>query len=72
MGKNSEQKTGGDAMENIFEYLETAYVGANMLDDFDGMARIGRAIAAAKAPANMEIFTDEFKEWYNQYQTKDG
>ena len=58
-------------MEDVLEYLETAYVGANALDDLDGMHRIERAIAAAKAPADMQIFTSEFKEWYNTHQVQD-
>ena len=55
---------------DILEYLEMAYVGANALDDLDGMVRISRAIAVMKAPANMDIFTKEFEEWYNQHETE--
>lgn len=52
-------------MDDVLEYLEMSYVGANALDDFEAMVKIERAIAAIKAPADKEIFTKKFKEWYN-------
>lgn len=57
-------------MNDVLEYLEMSYVGANALDDFEAMVKIERAIAAIKAPADMEIFTRKFKEWYNTSEAK--
>lgn len=59
-------------MDDVLEYLEMSYVGANALDDYEAMAKIERAIAAIKAPADMEIFTTKFKEWYNEHEITGG
>ena len=50
----------------LIEVLETSYTGARLMDDAFAMISISRAIAALKAPVEMEIFTDYFKEWYQQ------
>lgn len=57
-------------INDVLKYLEMSYIGANALDDFEAMVKIERAIAAIKAPTNMEIFTKKFKGWYNTNETK--
>ena len=47
----------------IREYLENAYTGARMADDAEMMDRIARAIAALEAPADMDIFNDDFSNY---------
>ena len=59
-------------LDDVLEYLEMSYVGANALDDMVAMIKISRAIAALKAPVNMDIFTRKFEEWYNEHEITNG
>ena len=54
----------GVKMDNIKEFLENSYIGARAMDDIETQTRIARALAAYEADPEMEIFTEEFKEFY--------
>ena len=51
-------------INNVIEFLEYCFIGARALDDYENMVKFSRAIAALKAPADMEIFTKKFQNWY--------
>ena len=57
-------------MDSIQEYLENSYTGASAMDDCETQVRIARAIAAYEADPEMEIFTEEFKEFYYNSKTQ--
>ena len=60
--------TGDEMIDEILNFLEESYIGARIRGNEYGMLKIAHAIAALKAPVNMEIFTEEFKKWwYNEY-----
>lgn len=51
-------------MDDIIDFLEKSLVGANMTDDINTATRITRAIIAFKSPIEMDIFTQEVKDWF--------
>jgi hypothetical protein len=48
----------------VIDFLETAYTGARAMDDVEMMARLERAIAVMKTPAEIEVFRPDFKRRY--------
>ena len=48
----------------IVEVLEMSYTGARTMDDVELMARLERAIAVMKTPAEIEVFRPDFEEIY--------
>lgn len=48
----------------VVDFLETSYTGARAMDDVEMMARLERAIAVMKTPAEIEVFRTDFEEIY--------
>lgn len=48
----------------VVDFLEKSYTGARAMDDVEMMARLERAIAVMKTPAEIEVFRSDFKETY--------
>lgn len=48
----------------VVDFLETSYTGARAMDDVEMMARLERAIAVMKTPAEIEVFRPDFKRRY--------
>lgn len=48
----------------VVDFLEKSYTGARTMDDVELMARLERAIAVMKTPAEIEVFLPDFEEIY--------
>ena len=48
----------------VVDFLETSYTGARAMDDVEMMARLERAIAVMKTPAEIDVFRPDFKRMY--------
>lgn len=48
----------------IVDFLEKSYAGARAMEDVEMMARLERAIAVMKTPAEIEVFRPDFDEIY--------
>lgn len=59
-----EEMTRDEQIASVVDFLEKSYVGARMRDDVEMMARLERAIAVMKTPAEIEVFRPDFEEIY--------
>ena len=48
----------------VVDFLEKSYTGARTMDDVELIARLERAIAVMKTPAEIEVFRPDFEETY--------
>lgn len=62
--KGGEEMTQEEQIAFVVEFLEKAYTGARAMDDVEMMARLERAIAVIKTPAEIEVFRPDFEEIY--------
>ena len=68
--KSGEEAKGGEEMTNeeqiafVVDFLEKSYTGALSMDDVEMMARLERAIAVMKTPAEIDVFRPDFEEIY--------
>lgn len=51
-------------IEEIKEYLKSAYSGARIIGTEEDCLKISRAIAALESDVDEDIFTEEYKERY--------
>ncbi len=62
--QEGEEMTREEQIAFVVDFLETSYTGARAMDDVELMARLERAIAVMKTPAEIEVFRPEFEEIY--------
>ena len=62
--KGGEEMTREEQIAFVVDFLETSYTGARAMDDVEMMARLERAIAVMKTPAEIEVFRPDFEEIY--------